>query len=353
MPVQVESNSPLREVPEDYCPAGSDNWFTIPSGYDEGKKLFYSDYTPDGVTPEKTVLFVHGNPECSYTYRHVRDHIINSKAPLRLVAPDHIGFGISDQAGFEMVCFHHAANLKQLIQHLDLQNVILVIHDWGGPIGVGSFLGQLDRVDSVVFMNTTIFPMPNEGIRYSNWPAKSLPWSSFPKVIPNATWGGAAGWALSNANPQPLPLMYAKAALANMKFLLRLIPKNSPTYVFSEALRSTANSKSSQRNVLQTPTWGYGYTYTDRKHGVQDNHQFYRDIQSQVPKAWGPEGRNIPIAAHIGEYDPCGKPQVLDQWRAAFPRLEGNVATYPNLGHFIEEYKGPEIGQSVIDVSQQ
>lgn len=351
MSVQVQSNSPLRHVPNDYCPNGADHWFTIPSGLDAGKKMFYADYSPPGVTPEKTVLFVHGNPECSYTYRNVQAHLQASNAALRVVSADHIGFGISDQADFEMVDMHHAANLRTLIEHLDLRNIILVIHDWGGPIGVGTFIGQMDRVDALVLMNTTVFPMPPEGYVYDKWPSKLLPWSKFPKFVPRALWGGAAAFALGNANPQPLPLMYSMAVYSQLKYGLRLIPRNTPAYVFSEAQRSKANAKSSMRNVLQTPVWGHGYSYVDAKHGLQDNHDFYKAIQKQLPENWGPAGRNIPVAAHMGEYDPCGKSSVLAQWKQALPNLEGHATTYPNFGHFIEEYKGSDIANSIVEVS--
>ena len=119
--IDILSNSPLRIIPTDYCGSHSDRWFTIPSGLDAGKKLFYSDQLLGNSEPTHTVLFVHGNPECSYTYRHVQAALKKSGTSMRVVSPDHIGFGISDQADFEMVDMHHAANLKLLIEHLDQQ----------------------------------------------------------------------------------------------------------------------------------------------------------------------------------------------------------------------------------------
>lgn len=348
--MKVESNSPLQKVPNDYCPAGSDRWFEIPAGLDKGKKLFFSDYAPDDGEPEKTVLFVHGNPECSYTYRHVRDHLIGSKARVRIVSPDHIGFGVSDQASLEMVDMHHAENLRMLIEHLDLRHVILVIHDWGGPIGVGAFLGQMDRVEGLVVLNTTVFPMPSDGHTYANWPAPWMPWCSFGWLVPDMFWGGVAANALESANPGPISVLYSKSMLYQLKFALRLIPEGTPAYVFSESLRSRMNAKSSKRNVLQTPRWGHGYSYNDRVHGVQDNHSFYSRIQEQVPKFWGAGGQNIPAAAHIGAYDPCGKNSVLKQWQEAIPSLEENSHVYADIGHFVEEYKGEEIARSIIEI---
>ena len=347
MSIQIQSNSPLRTVPDDYCATGADRWFTVPSGHDAGKALFYSDYIPAGAAPEKTVLFVHGNPECSYTYRHARQALQDSGVPLRIVCPDHIGFGISDQADFEMIDMHHAANLRMLIEHLDLRHVILVIHDWGGPIGVGAFLDQMDRVDGLVVLNTTVFPMPKEGYTYDTWPLRAMPWSSLGWVIPRALWGGAAASVLEGANPAPVAAIYARSLIKQIRFALRQIPENSAAYVFSESLRSKANARSSQRNVRQTPVWGHGYAYTDKKHGRQDNHAFYRSMQEQLPQCWGEAGRNIPAAAHFGEFDPCGKPAVRDQWLAALPRLREDLHVYPDMGHFIEEYKGAEIAASI------
>lgn len=351
MPIQVRSNSPLQSLPDDYCMDGVDKWFVIPEGFDKGKKLFYSDYEPASGVIEKTVLFVHGNPECSYTYRHARDELLSKNANLRIICPDHIGMGISDQADFEMVDMHHSENLRLLIEHLDLRHVVLVLHDWGGPIGVGAFLDQMDRVESLVLMNTTVFPMPADGILYTNWPLKYIPWSSFGRLIPDMFWGGVAAYVLQGANPGSLVKLYANSVIFQCRFALRNFSKGTAGYVFSEALRGSANARSSKRNLLQTPYWGHGYRYKDKKHGIQDNHEFYRKIQAQLPKFWGPEGRNIPVAAHIGEYDPCGKESVRKQWLEALPRLADNLHVYSDMGHFIEEYKGPEIAQSILEVS--
>lgn len=71
--MNIETNTPLRRPPPDYCPRGSERWFQIPDGLDAGKTLFYSDQAGAGAQTQATVLFVHGNPESSYTYRHIRD----------------------------------------------------------------------------------------------------------------------------------------------------------------------------------------------------------------------------------------------------------------------------------------
>jgi pimeloyl-ACP methyl ester carboxylesterase len=345
------SNSPLQNPPADYFPAGSDNWFLIPEGKDAGKHLFYYDYSVGPGEPEATVVLVHGNPESSYTYRHIRDSLIESGKSTRIIAMDHIGFGISDQATFEMVEIHHSDNLLQLVRYLDLKDVTLAVHDWGGPIGVGTFIQEPWRVKNLLVMNTVIFPMPSDGYTYRNYPISWLPWCNVPKVIPDVLWGGVAAYVVSHASPQGALPFIAKVSWYCLKHALHLFPKGTPEYVWSQMLRSRANSKSSQRNVLQTPHWGNGWTYHDPAHGVQDNKGYYQRMHRDVPAVWGPEGQNIKVCGYFGHWDACGKKSVILQWQEALPQMKDSTFEFPEIGHFIEEYKGPEMAASILEMN--
>jgi len=346
--MHIPSNSPLKEVPADYSPGEKYNrWFKIPSGLDKGKSMYYYDYTTNS-NPQKTVLFVHGNPECSYTYRHIRDTIIASKEAVQIIAMDHIGFGISDQATFEMVDMHHAANLKLFLDFLDLTNILLVIHDWGGPIGIGALIDSPQRVAGIVLMNTTVFPMPKEGYTYSNFPFKILPWVLSPRLIPDGLWGGLAAYVVSNAHPQGFFTFLGNTLIRVGRHLFHSFDKKNPEYVWSQMLRSKMNARSSKRQVRQTGVWGYGYEYKDKKIGVVSNVSFYQYIQATISKKWGDEGTNIPVAGFFGMWDASGKKEVIQQWINALPRIQENLYQYENVGHFIEEYKGVEIGQTLI-----
>ena len=347
--MHVKSNSPLQDPPADYCPPGSEQWFEIPEGLDAGKTLFYFDYqTRKNEAPKATVLFVHGNPECSYTYRHVRDALITSGQSLRIVAMDHIGLGLSDQADFEMVDMHHAAHVSQLVRHLDLQNITLVIHDWGGPIGIGALIDEPERVDGLLVMNTTVFPMPSDGHTYKNYPFPWLPWYLTPSLIPNALWGGVAAAVVCHAQPQGTLSFLGNISKWLRKHGSNSIAKDSPEYVFSQMLRSTMNAKSSKRSVRQTPVWGHGYSYKDQHHGSLDNHAFYTRIQGNMSNAWGPSGRNIPVCGFFGQWDACGKDSVIAQWQQALPQMQDNTHKFSDVGHFIEEVKGPEMAASIL-----
>ncbi|MEK9712722.1 MAG: alpha/beta fold hydrolase [Thalassolituus sp.] len=344
MSLQIPTNTPLKTPPADYCPEGAERWFTIPGGKDAGKKLFYYDLCVGDQDPEATLVLVHGNPETSYTYRHIRDALITSGRPIRIIAMDHIGFGLSDQADFEMIDMHHSDNLIQLVRHLDLTEVTLGIHDWGGPIGIGAFIEDPYRIRNLVVMNTSIFPMPKQGFTYTNYPHPVLTWALFPRIYPAFAWGGVAATAVSNGEPQGAVSLIWRATRYTTAHLFNRLPKNSPEYVWSQSVRSVANARSSMRNVKQTPRWGYGYHYTDPVYGRQDNTDYYRAMQERVPEFW----RNCPAAGFFGQWDPCGKDEVIAQWHEALPCMKRATYRYPEVGHFVEEYKGSEIAEKII-----
>src|SRR5690606_33933492 len=82
------------------------------------------------------LLLVHGNPTWSFYWRNL---ITALRPSYRLIAPDHIGCGLSDKpAEYPYRLAQHIANLKLLIERLDLRNVTLLAHDWGGAIGLGA-----------------------------------------------------------------------------------------------------------------------------------------------------------------------------------------------------------------------
>lgn len=103
-------------------------------------------YVDEGNGPP--VVMLHGNPTWSFLYRHLIGHL----APdYRCIAPDFIGFGRSDKpADWSYRPQDHAAHLDALMTQLDLRAVTLVVHDWGGPIGLSWALRHPDRVRRLV-----------------------------------------------------------------------------------------------------------------------------------------------------------------------------------------------------------
>lgn len=346
-------NTPVESPPADYAMGGTQRWFTLQSGPEAGAKMYVSDQLVGGADAEQApvILFVHGNPESSYTYRKVIAELkANPPAGgVRIVAPDHIGFGLSDQARHEMVDMHHAANLIQLVEALDLRNICLVVHDWGGPIGVGALLlNAPERVAGLMVLNTTVFPIPKDGMTYENYPIPVIfPWARSAH-IPNALWGTHAMFAHAARKQSHLRQvgLYARFMLRHRS---RTIPSGeSPDLaVFRDQFATRKNALSSRRMVRQTPVWGWGYSYDDPTRGVQDNHDFYRGIQDAISAAWGPAGHAINAAIVVGGWDPLGKQSVLDQWQDALPQAKGHVQRFPEDGHFIEELRPREIAAAI------
>jgi haloalkane dehalogenase len=79
------------------------------------------------------IVMVHGTPTWSFLYRHL---IRELRSRYRCVAPDHLGFGLSDRPrGWSYRPEDQAGNLARLIERLALEDLTLVVHDYGGPIG--------------------------------------------------------------------------------------------------------------------------------------------------------------------------------------------------------------------------
>jgi haloalkane dehalogenase len=111
-------------------------------------------YLDEGTGP--TVLFVHGTPSWSFEWREV----IRALAPtFRCIAPDHLGFGLSDKPrDAPLRPEDHAARLAALVEALDLRDITLVVHDFGGPIGLPLALAPNTRIARVIVINSWMWP---------------------------------------------------------------------------------------------------------------------------------------------------------------------------------------------------
>jgi len=129
----------------------------------EGLRMHYLDEGESDVAIEAfgqtTYLCLHGNPAWSYLYRKMIPSFLESGS--RVVAPDLIGFGKSDKPKKD--AFHtftwHRQVLIELIERLDLQNIVLVVQDWGGILGLTlphEFYKKSNRIKGLLVMNTAL-----------------------------------------------------------------------------------------------------------------------------------------------------------------------------------------------------
>jgi len=251
----------------------------------DGGRLHYVD---EGTG--EAILFVHGTPTWSFLYRHL---IRELAADYRCIAPDHIGFGLSDKPPtWDYSCAAHAHNLATLIEHLGLQRFTLVAHDLGGPIALSYALDHPERISRLALINTTMWPL--EG----------------PFAVPAAArlLGGPLGRVLYlrfNLSPRVLlPMVYG------------------------------------DRSKL-TPAIHHHYLAPfPRPEDRQGLYAFARQVAGGLPWAAGLWARraalaSIPTALVWGIRDPAFGPPYLARWRATLP--DAQVLELPTAGHLVQE----------------
>jgi len=123
-----------------------------------GHKLSYID---EGQGP--VIVMLHGNPSWSFFYRRL---ILALRDTFRVIAPDHLGCGLSAKPqDYPYRLSDHIANIDGLLAALGVKRFSLVMHDWGGAIGMGVAGNRAEQVETLVVMNTAAFPSPRIPLR--------------------------------------------------------------------------------------------------------------------------------------------------------------------------------------------
>lgn len=136
-----------------------------PHFFDRGSGL-RMHYVDEGIGAP--VLMLHGNPSWSFYYRNLVKALSGTH---RCIAPDHIGMGLSDKPGDSAYAYtlsQRIEDIEAFVASLKLTVPLsLVVHDWGGMIGLGWAVRHQEQVARLVVLNTGAFPLP---------PEKRLPW---------------------------------------------------------------------------------------------------------------------------------------------------------------------------------
>jgi len=162
----------MRNIPQELYPFE-------PHFHDlEGLRMHYLD---EGKGP--IVLMVHGNPTWSFYYRN----LVRCLSPShRCIVPDHIGCGLSDKPGDDRYDYNldrRIEDLESLMTQLlgdesQAGKVNLVVHDWGGMIGLGWAVRHPELIDRIVILNTAAFHLPS---------GKEVPWQL--RLVRNSAFG--------------------------------------------------------------------------------------------------------------------------------------------------------------------
>ena len=248
-------------------------------------------FVDEGNPQNPVILMLHGNPTWSFYFRRLIEAL---KGEYRIIAPDHMGCGLSDKPRvYPYRLKNHMENVEKLVDYLNLKQITLVCHDWGGAIGMGVATRRPDLFHRFVAFNTAAW-------RSSRIP-KRIAVCRIPFLGPLAV-RGLNGFALA-ATRMAVAGPLEKAARAGLLWpydtwknriaLLRFvqdIPMN-PSHASYECLKE-----------------------------IEDN--LYRLRHKPMKICWGMK-------------DWCFDAEFLNQWRQRFP--EASVTEYPNAGHYILE----------------
>ncbi|NKB35832.1 MAG: alpha/beta fold hydrolase [Gammaproteobacteria bacterium] len=162
-------------------------------------------YLDEGAKTAAPVIMLHGNPSWSYYYRHLVSVLSKTS---RCVVPDHIGMGMSDKpaaADYNFDLDRRVDDLEALLDKLRIEdNITLVLHDWGGMIGMSYAQRYPQRIKRLVILNTAAFHLPA---------TKNLPWQLILSRLPflnailnqgfNAFCKGAVKYCVTRTKMEP------------------------------------------------------------------------------------------------------------------------------------------------------
>lgn len=200
----------------------------------------------------RTVLMIHGNPTWSFLYRKVFAALQGE--PFRAIAPDLIGLGLSDKPRDwkEHSLRRHGEALLQFVERLDLQNIILVVQDWGGPIGAWMASQAPQRVSALLLLNTSLLK-PKRFVttpfhRFSNLPVVSdviFRTLRFPVPVMNLTQGDRRSIGLAATRAYLWPLRKYADGAAPLA-LARMVPNREDHPSVAELVKTDAWFRSFQ-----------------------------------------------------------------------------------------------------------
>jgi haloalkane dehalogenase len=255
-------------------------------------------YVDEGQGP--TVLLLHGNPTWSYLYRNV---IKELRADHRLVALDYPGFGMSKApSNYTFTPQEHAQAVGHVIDALHLKNFVLVVQDWGGPIGMSYAVRHKENLRGIVVMNSWA------------WPA-SIPQRLFSLAM--------GGW----------PIGYWLQTRRNF-FASVIVPRGihhseKITTVLRKAYTDPFPTPASRR-----PTWVF-------PRQIRKARSWLSAVESKLPVL-----SDVPTRILWGTKDEPGfRPKEMARWQRYLTRHE--VETLDDASHYVQEDRPDRVAAAI------
>lgn len=270
-----------------------------------GHKL---QYVNEGLG--EPVVMVHGNPSWSFYYRNV---VTALSGEHQCIVPDHIGCGLSDKpddCDYDYTLKNRIDDLEALLDHLNVkENITLVIHDWGGMIGMGYAARYPDRIKRLVVLNTGAFHLPE---------SKPFPWPLW--ICRNTVLGTALVRGFN-----------AFSSIASYVGVKRQSMPSEIRKAYVAPFNSWANRISTLRFVQDIPL-----KPADR------NYALVSEIAASLPKF-----THVPTLICWGLKDFVFDKHFLAQWKVEMPHAR--VHEFVDCGHYILEDASDEVVGHISD----
>jgi len=249
------------------------------------------------------VLMVHGNPTWSFYYRHMVKVLSPNH---RTIVPDHIGCGFSDKpdaSNYKYTLQSRVDDLSSLINHLDLkEKITLIVHDWGGMIGLAWALDHLDRIERIVITNTSGFFLPRD--------------KKFPLRL----------WLLKYLVPFAVPAVQAGNIFS--RAALYMAPRFPLSKQVKKGLTAPYNS---WKNRIATLKFVQDIPLSPR----DESYPLVKKVEDTLHQL-----EKIPMMILWGRHDFVFDLSFLREWKRRFPRVP--VHLFDDAGHYLFEDKPEE-----------
>ncbi len=249
------------------------------------------------------VVMLHGNPSWSFYYRNLA---ILLQKNYRVIVPDHLGCGFSDKPqDYPYHLENHIDNVDHLLQHLQIKDMSLVVHDWGGAIGMGYAVRHPQDIKSLVVLNTAAFRSPH------------IPWRI--KICRTPLLGAL--------------LIRGLNAFAGAAVYMAVTKKMDADVAqgFVKPYNSWKNRIATLRFVEDIPLSPKDYSWDTLK-GIEEKLSLFAKTPMMI--AWG--GKDF-----------CFNDHFYREWQRRFP--EAKCHYFENAGHYVLEDAFDEIGPLVTD----
>ena len=260
------------------------------------------------------VVMVHGNPSWSFYYRNL---VLALRGSYRCIVPDHIGCGLSDKPAdkrYDYTLARRVDDLERLIDHLGpVGKITLVLHDWGGMIGMAYAARHPDRIGRLVLLNTAAFHLPKE----KRFPLglKICRTTPIGALLVRGFNAFSVGASLVGCKKHPMARMVRRA--------------------YRSPYNSWRNRIATLRFVQDIPL-----VPQDRNYALVSEVAAGLDQFSQLP-----------IAIFWGELDFVFDTSFLAEWIRRYPKAK--VKSYPDAGHYILEDMKEEVVPLIADFLKQ